>query len=458
MRLNFRNPDLAISLLLHMAVRRGLSAQHTDPMFRRLFSLLCWVISLLSITSLLAIAQEQGPKQSGPPVRYTLTDLGTLGGTFSQAFGMNDKGWVVGFSTTEGDVGLHAFLWRDGVMTDLGTLGGSDPLPLSAALSINNRGEIVGLSETSIADTVGENFCGDFLVCLPVVWRGGAITTLPILGNNGVAIDINGRGEVGGRTDGLQFDPACDPSFTGTPVLWETGLVHELPTIEGDTHGNVDSMNDKGQASGFTFDCKTGSYHPVLWQNGKATDITVANLLGIEPADINNKREATGTGADANGVEHAFLWKNDVATILEMFPGTTESHGNSINDKGQVAGQSCSADGCTAFVWQNGIVRDLNAIATPGSSVFAFDPGTINARGQIVGFGVTKAGEGHGFLATPCDQENEDEGCRTQEQSLSRLAVRPRTTMAMPEQIQRILQMGQMHRHPFSSRGNRLTK
>src|SRR5262244_1097699 len=146
-------------------------------------TLLCLsIITLLSISNFPASAQDQVTKQSGPLVRYTLTDLGTLGGTFSQAFGVNDKGWVVGFSTTEGDVGLHAFLWRDGVMTDFGTLAGSDTLPLSAALSINNRGEIAGLSETSIADPFGENFCGDLLVCLPVVWRRGVITTLPIPG------------------------------------------------------------------------------------------------------------------------------------------------------------------------------------------------------------------------------------------------------------------------------------
>jgi probable HAF family extracellular repeat protein len=211
MRLNFRNPALAISLLLCLAVPRELSAQHTDPMFRRLFSLLCWmIISLLSITSLPAIAQEQGTKQSGPPVRYTLTDLGTLGGTFSQAFGVNDKGWVVGYSFTAGDAALHAFLWHRGVMTDLGTLGGGDPVPYSQALSINDRGEIAGFSETSIADPLGENFCGDFLICLPVVWRGGVITTLPTLGgNNGVAVDINSRSEVVGRTETSQLDTAC---------------------------------------------------------------------------------------------------------------------------------------------------------------------------------------------------------------------------------------------------------
>jgi len=419
-------------------------------------------IILLLATNLPASAQEQGAKQSGPPVRYTLTDLGTLGGTFSQGFGVNEKGWVVGFSTTEGDSALHAFLWRDGVMTDLGTLGGGDPVPYSVALSINDRGEIAGYSETSIADPLGEDFCGaeHFLICLPVVWKEGVITTLPTLGgNNGVAVDINGRGELVGQAETSQLDTACPPSFSDKPALWKKDSIHGLPTIPGDTHGPVDAINDKGEAVGFTYDCR-GSFHPVLWQNGKATDITVANL-GIEPDDINNRGEVTGTGGDSpTGPEHAFLWKNGVATILETLPGTVESHGNSINDKGQIAGQSCTANGdCTVFLWQNDVVQDLNALSTPGSSLFAVDPGKINARGQIVGLAVTDAGDLHGFLATPCDQQNEeDEGCRTQEQSFSRLAVRPRTMIAVPERIQRILQMGQEHRHPISSRGYRVTK
>src|ERR1700730_12556699 len=116
------------------------------------------IAALLSIPLLIA-AQE--PKQ---PVRYTVRDLGTLGGTFSQAFGMNDKGAVVGYATLPGDTALHAFLWRKGEMTDLGTLGGSDSRAYSQALSVNERNEVLGFSETSVADPLGENFCGDSLV------------------------------------------------------------------------------------------------------------------------------------------------------------------------------------------------------------------------------------------------------------------------------------------------------
>jgi probable HAF family extracellular repeat protein len=334
-------------------------------------------------------------------------------------------------------------------MTDLGTLGGADPVPFSLALSINNRGEIAGFSETSIADLSGENFCGDFLVCLPVVWRSGVITTLPILGgDNGVVVDINGRGELVGQTETSQLDTACPPNFSVKPALWEKDSIHGLPTIPGDTHGQVDAINDKGEAAGFTYDCQTGSFHPVLWQNGGATDITVGDL-GIEPDDINNRGEVTGTGGDANG-EHAFLWKSGVATILETLPDTADSHGNSINDKGQVAGQSCSANGdCTVFVWQNGVVRDLNALATPGSALFAVDPGKINARGQIVGLAVTDAGDLHGFVATPCDQENtEDEGCSKEpEISVNASAVRSRRTFAVPENLPPILRQRLAHRN-----------
>ena len=69
-----------------------------------------------------------------------MTDLGTLGCCGSYASAINERGQIVGNSfTASGE--QHAFLWQEGVMTDLGTLASDNS---SLALDINERGQIVG--------------------------------------------------------------------------------------------------------------------------------------------------------------------------------------------------------------------------------------------------------------------------------------------------------------------------
>src|SRR5437867_2171056 len=71
------------------------------------------------------------------------TDLGALDGRNSEAIAINNRGQVVGVSSTA--TGDHAFLWEKGAIIDLGTLGG----PGSGARTINNRGQVIGRSETA---------------------------------------------------------------------------------------------------------------------------------------------------------------------------------------------------------------------------------------------------------------------------------------------------------------------
>jgi probable HAF family extracellular repeat protein len=97
--------------------------------------------------------------------QYTIIDLGTPG-TFNWAFDLNNGGQAVsGFSTFPGDGNRHAVLWQEGVLTDLGTLGGLN----SVAAGISERAEITGYAETSTPDPLGEDFCfsGNHVICLP---------------------------------------------------------------------------------------------------------------------------------------------------------------------------------------------------------------------------------------------------------------------------------------------------
>ena len=75
---------------------------------------------------------------------YTLTDL-NLGGSYSQVFAINDKGEVVGWSRTAGNLAQHAFLYSKGTMTDL-TQVVSDLFLVDFfnPIDINPAGEIIG--------------------------------------------------------------------------------------------------------------------------------------------------------------------------------------------------------------------------------------------------------------------------------------------------------------------------
>ena len=106
-------------------------------------------------------------QQSAAPSHFAVVDLGTLGGTFSVAYGINDRGQIDGFSTIPGDKATHAFVLNHGVMTDLGTLGG----PNSLACEVRNALQATGLAETSTLDPNREDFCGfgTNLICLAFI-------------------------------------------------------------------------------------------------------------------------------------------------------------------------------------------------------------------------------------------------------------------------------------------------
>jgi probable HAF family extracellular repeat protein len=101
---------------------------------------------------------------------------------------------------------------------------------------------------------------------------------------------------------------------------------------------------------------------------------------------------------------HAFLWTHDGGMQdLGTLSGDVSSVGFGINSKGQVVGNSCDASGnCRAFLWENGVMTDLNTLVCPGTSLYLTTGNDINAKGEIAGEAYDpNTGDTPAFLAVP---------------------------------------------------------
>ena len=239
-----------------------------------------------------------------------MKDLGTLGGPDSFAEFVNERGQVEGFSfinsTPNPVTGLptgHPFLWENGRMLDLGSLGGTlaGNGGLNQQGALNNRGQVVGLS----------NLAGD-QVAHPFLWDAGTLTDLnteTIGGSPESANALNDAGEIVGTA-----------VFAGRPLSdayrWRKGVATDLGAVEDDCFSEAWAINSRNQITGLSYSCTSNVPRTFLWENGSIVDLNALSsphsLQLINGVAINDRGEIGGEGlppgcSDDAACGHAYL-------------------------------------------------------------------------------------------------------------------------------------------------------
>ena len=400
-----------------------------------LFILLAAICCGVTPASVLA----QGPLQTKAKLQYQVSDLPGLGGTSNGGNSINDQTWVAGYARLP-DRNRHAALWRNSLLTDLGTLGGPNS---SVTWNVKNTaGIIVGISQTADPESLGEAWSSAAFYSTPnnvgyinlgFVWEDGQgpMRGLPNFpgGNNGFTTGANNLRQAVGWAENDVHDPTCvSPQVLQfRPAMWTLGppdQIQDLPLIPGDSSGAATAINDNGQIVGISGICDQAvgrhtAKHAVLWENGTVTDIypDAPAPWWNTPTAINQRGDIVGFAGDPAFVEgdivHAFMWtREDGIRQLKPLPNRTPKHVDSeaygINEARQVVGVSCDADlvDCRAVIWDHGNTpTDLNDLKAPGYSAVLTSAKDINNKGEITGRATDPiTGVLTAYLAVPVSQ------------------------------------------------------
>jgi probable HAF family extracellular repeat protein len=331
----------------------------------------------------IAVLFFAGPSTAATPT-YTITDLGTFGGTFSGAYGINDSGQVVGYAYTTGDTAYHGFLYSGGVLHDLGTLGG----PYSWAFGINNSGQVVGWSYTTDAYSPHA-----------FLYSGGVLHDLGTLGGSfSEGHGINDSEDVVGWSD-------TTGDATRRAFLYSGGIMHDLGTLGG-SNSWAYAINDFGKIAGEAFKSGDTASHAFLYSGGTMTDLGTLGGDSSVAYGVNDGGQVVG-GAQHTpsfAATHAFLYSGGVMHDLGTLGGQfAYAYAYGINNSGLVVGVAETDTGPTgnhAFFYSGGVMTDLNDLLSSGSGWELTEAQAINNSGQIVGTGFI-GGQPHAFLMTP---------------------------------------------------------
>jgi probable HAF family extracellular repeat protein len=418
-------------------------------------------ITAMALVAALAVPVRlaaQAAQKSQQP-KYYVFNLGAPLGGASEAVGINNLGWISGGANLTGNNVVNAELWI-GTPLDLGTLGG--PNSNVSWPNHSTKGEIVGIAETEQANPYGEPWsCFAFFpsatptgdVCLGFAWQDGVMTALPPLagGYDSYAAGVNNSGQVVGWAEDGILDPTCNNAPPASQflqfeaVIWGPKLdeITQLPPYPGDPDSAATAINDRGWVIGISGLCSNAvggasAEHALLWEDGKPIDLgNIGGRAWNTPVSLNNHGQIVGfanTSGDRNaGLKpNAFLWTQSAGMLpLPLLEGDKTSAAYDINEEGQIVGVSNGPldgpVGQRAFLYENGMMMDLNGLIQPDSSLYLLLAQGINDGGEIVGTAIdTSTSAVFAFLAVPSyGGESEAGASRQSSQSDSRKAIAP---------------------------------
>ena len=309
---------------------------------------------------------------TGAQAPFVSSDLGTLGGNYSEALALNDAGQVTGWSYTSGNQFQRAFFYSNGTMNHIGTFGGSNSYPTGG---INASGQVVGR-----ANVTGDNSYHAFR------YSNGTLTDLGTLGGSySDALDINDAGQITGWA-------YTSNNNSQHAFRYSNGVMTDLGTLGG-THSYPQAgINASGQIAGYSYVANNASYHAFLHTGNAMVDLGTLGGLYSYAMDLNDAGQVTGYAHASDGLWHAFLYSGGVLTDLGTLGGL-DSFGIAINGSGQVAGYSRLDGNNHAFLATNGQMIDLGTLGGTFSEAIA-----INDAGDVVGRATTPSGQQHAFL------------------------------------------------------------
>jgi len=374
-----------------------------------------------------------------------LMDLGALpGGSNSAAGSINSRGWMTGqsqSSTIDSVLGFpefHAVLWKqDHHIIDLGTLpGGTESL----GIYVNDSGQVIGFSTVGgISDPLG--FIG--FPTHTFLWENGIMTDIGTLGGTDSFPGSSCSGQphdliVGFSTISTTLNPA-----TGMPTIdifmWKNGHMIDLGNLGGTLSGLLNESevcaNHREQVIGSSAIPGDLAAHAFLWADGVMEDLGTLGGDNSEAIWINDAGEIAGSadlpGPSGSQTHDAVVWIRGKIQDLGTVSGDACSRGRGINARGQVVGGSSDCfNFLHAFIWENGgPMQDLNTLIAPGSGWQLTNAFNINDRGEILAkaarLGFTPEDDadlGHLVLLVPCQSVDEG-GCGGNAQSVATVKV-----------------------------------